>query len=268
MKGIDIYNGNNGVNLAQCKSEGVEFVILRGAFTGWGANRVKQKDACFEKFYAECKRLELPVGCYYYSCADSAARGKEEAEFLYKNCLKGKQFEFPIYIDIEDEHWQQNKKKGVTDAICAFCDYLESLGYVVGVYSNQYWFANNIDIERVKKYSIWLADYRAKKPKPKYAYDIWQTGYQTCAGKKLDADICYKDFEKAIKIAGANGFHKLGDIDGDGKVTAADARLALRAAVGKEKLNAVQKAAADMDFDGQITADDSRTILRKSVGKE
>ncbi len=59
-----------------------------------------------------------------------------------------------------------------------------------------------------------------------------------------------------------------GDIDYDGSVTAADARLALRTAVGSEKLTDAQKLAADTDNDGQITAADARNILRGSVGKE
>ena len=58
-----------------------------------------------------------------------------------------------------------------------------------------------------------------------------------------------------------------GDIDFDGAVTAADARLAMRAAVDKEKLTQAQKLAGDMDGDGQITAADAREILRRSVGK-
>ena len=57
-----------------------------------------------------------------------------------------------------------------------------------------------------------------------------------------------------------------GDIDGDGKVTASDARLALRAAVGLEVLDAEQIEAGDMDDDGKITSSDARDILRKSVG--
>lgn len=59
-----------------------------------------------------------------------------------------------------------------------------------------------------------------------------------------------------------------GDIDMDGKITAADARLALRAAVGSEKLSDAQKILADTDADGRVTAADAREILRKSVGKE
>ncbi len=56
-----------------------------------------------------------------------------------------------------------------------------------------------------------------------------------------------------------------GDVDGDGKVTAADARAALRFSVRLETPTAVQKQAADMDADGLITASDARSILRMAV---
>lgn len=56
-----------------------------------------------------------------------------------------------------------------------------------------------------------------------------------------------------------------GDVNGDGLVSAEDARLALRAAVGLENLNAEQKKAADMNNDGEVTAEDARDILNKAV---
>lgn len=62
--------------------------------------------------------------------------------------------------------------------------------------------------------------------------------------------------------------YESGDVDMDGKVTAEDARLALRAAVGAEKLSEVQKIIADTDSDGKVTSADARDILRKSVGLE
>ncbi len=59
-----------------------------------------------------------------------------------------------------------------------------------------------------------------------------------------------------------------GDIDGDDGVSAADARLVLRASVGLETLSAEQIAAADADRDGTISAADARLVLRASVGLE
>ncbi len=57
-----------------------------------------------------------------------------------------------------------------------------------------------------------------------------------------------------------------GDADGDGAVTAADARLTLRAAVGLETYSGEQSAACDMDGDSAVTAADARLILRLAVG--
>ncbi len=59
-----------------------------------------------------------------------------------------------------------------------------------------------------------------------------------------------------------------GDIDADGVISAADARLALRAAVGLESFDEAKKKTSDADCDGSITASDARMILRASVGLE
>lgn len=54
----------------------------------------------------------------------------------------------------------------------------------------------------------------------------------------------------------------LGDVDGNGRITAADARIALRSAAKLEQLSPGQEAVADADGDGKITATDARLILR------
>lgn len=59
-----------------------------------------------------------------------------------------------------------------------------------------------------------------------------------------------------------------GYIDEDNVISAADARLVLRASVGLEELSARQRKAADIDKDLNISAADARIILRASVGLE
>lgn len=61
-----------------------------------------------------------------------------------------------------------------------------------------------------------------------------------------------------------------GDVNGDGKVTAADARLALRRAVSLETYEpgSVKFLACDVDGNGKVTAADARKILRAAVGLE
>ena len=60
----------------------------------------------------------------------------------------------------------------------------------------------------------------------------------------------------------------MGDLDADGALSAADARLALRAAVGLEELDAEKTKLADADGDGGLSAADARLILRAAVGLE
>lgn len=57
-----------------------------------------------------------------------------------------------------------------------------------------------------------------------------------------------------------------GDLDADGEITASDARLCLRAAVGLETLSGYMAARADFDNKGHLTAGDARTVLRLAVG--
>lgn len=70
-------------------------------------------------------------------------------------------------------------------------------------------------------------------------------------------------FSSSMILASANNF-MLGDVDGNGKITAMDARTALRAAAKIETLSEENAAAADVNFDGKVTAMDARMILRAS----
>lgn len=88
-------------------------------------------------------------------------------------------------------------------------------------------------------------------------YKCW---FDECNGEKTtDSWYKYLGIKKPIKK---------GDVNGDGKVTAADARTVLRASSGLEKLSSDEKKAADVNDDGKVTAADARTILRKSSGLE
>ncbi len=57
-----------------------------------------------------------------------------------------------------------------------------------------------------------------------------------------------------------------GDLDRNGEITSADARLALRASVGLKDDVEITKKRGDTDGDGVITSSDARNILRAAVG--
>ncbi len=74
--------------------------------------------------------------------------------------------------------------------------------------------------------------------------------------------------EVKLQVSQAAQEYTLGDIDENGQITSADARAALRAAVGLDVLTEKQTKAADADKNGTITSNDARAILRCAVGLE
>lgn len=88
----------------------------------------------------------------------------------------------------------------------------------------------------------------------------WEFGQFMTINRYVDPAILVVDSDKD-----KNGQYLLGDVNLDGKVTAADARLALRIAANLEPMPAedsVQFKNADVNNDKKLTAQDARTILR------
>lgn len=204
--GIDISTWQKGFNFDKAKAEGVEFVILRAAYS-------TRKDGQFETFYKQCKEKGLPVGAYHYSMAKTVAAAKKEADFML-SVLAGKQFEYPIYIDIEDKVQMALGKDTLTAIIQTYCDTLEKAGYYVGIYSTYAYLKSYAHIDKLDKYDKWIAQWASKCSCP-ISYGMWQFGGETnklrsnkVAGVTCDQDYAYKDYPAIIKSAGLNGFKK------------------------------------------------------------
>jgi len=77
----------------------------------------------------------------------------------------------------------------------------------------------------------------------------------------------YAPFASAVKLKpNLAGEPNTGDVDNNGYVTAADARLVLRYCAKLESFNSDQLKAADVDRDGYVTPLDARAILRIAAG--
>ena len=207
-RGLDISSYQNGISFNAIKNS-VEFLILRAGFTGWGTGVSYNKDNCFENFYNQAKSRGIPVGAYWYSCANTYQKGVDEANYMYNNCLKGKQFEYPIYIDVEDTHHQVGNKNGVTQAIKGFCETLEAKGYYVGIYASDIsGFQDKMNIGELNAYDKWVARY-GSTPKYVSSYGMWQSsssGRINGYNGNLDTDVAYKDYPSIIKSNGLNGY--------------------------------------------------------------
>ena len=202
MKGIDVSKWQGIIDFAKVKNSGIDFVIINA---GYG-KEISQKDKCFEQNYNEAKRVGLHVGAYWYSYATSVENAVKEA----KTCLeviKGKQFDFPIYFDVEEQN-QFAKGRSFCDSIVkAFCNELEKNGYYVGLYISRSPLQNYISESVAKRYALWIAEYGEKCNYNKQ-YGMWQyscTGCVPGVNGSCDMDIAYVDYPSIIK-KGFNGY--------------------------------------------------------------
>lgn len=203
MKGIDLSYANK-VTDWDAVAKSVDFVILRA---GYG-KEYSQVDSNFEKYYAECKKRNIPVGCYWYCYAKTKAEAEKEAGVFLKT-IKGKQFEMPVYYDVEEYNIFKLGKKAVSEIIFTFCDTIEKAGYFTGFYSNPN-FLHNVINDTVKScFTLWLAHWDTSTPYCNYG--IWQ---KSAKGKisgicgNVDIDVCETDFISQIKALNLNGFLK------------------------------------------------------------
>lgn len=208
--GIDISTWQKGYPYDKAKAEGVKFAILRAGYS-------QTKDNQFETHYANAKRLGWGVGAYWYSYATTVAAAQAEARAFLK-VLAGKQFDYPVYLDMEDASISNNTSKATRDAMVrAFGEIIEAAGYYFGVYTNKYWYNSIISgSELNKKYDWWIAQWSTAEPSG-VNYGLWQFGGETnyirgnkVAGVTTDQNYAVKDYPSIIKAAGLNGYPKSG----------------------------------------------------------
>ena len=216
LKGIDVSYCQNEVDWDTAKASGlVDFAILQA---GYG-RETSQVDTQFERNYAACKRLGIPCGAYWFSYAMSAEEAKREAQ-VFLQTIKGKSFEYPVYMDLELAKQFALGKAACSAIVDAFLNTLEQAGYFAGLYCSTYYLDNYLSDSIKSRYTVWCAQY-ASKCTYQNPYGIWQYNvagneeYDIIGQKSIpgiigecDMDYCYTDYPAIIKAAGLNGFAK------------------------------------------------------------
>lgn len=205
-RGVDLSHHNGNVDFSQL-SKDVDFVILK---IGGSEKRGHKcfKDVAFEEYYRKAKESGLLVGAYFYIGKDfDHTNCLDDAKYLWR-LLQGKQFEYPIFIDVEDP--PAGKRADLTTAVCTFLDFLEDHHYFVGVYASDIsGFKERLMKDYLKPYTWWVARYGHS---PEYATEnlgIWQTssnGIISGVPTKVDTDISFVKYDNIIKKKKLNGF--------------------------------------------------------------
>ena len=214
--GIDVSKYNHPIDWKKVKNAGVKFAILRVGFASTSNRHNLYLDPYFEEFYRGAKEVGMPVGVYFYSRCNSIQTARREAEFIL-NAIKGKQFEYPIWLDVEDiTTLNSTSRSALTRAVVTCLEKIKNAGYYVGIYSGKYILRDQLNDERLKKYDHWIAQYATRSTYTTYKISMWQFGGEVnfLTRKKIpgigndvaDQNYCYKDYPTIIKNAGLNGF--------------------------------------------------------------
>lgn len=159
-------------------------------------------DPYFARNYAECARLGLPVGGYYYTCAVTQRQTEEELAAL-KTALRGKTFQLPLAIDVEAPRLRSLAPAKLSALVAEAAAQLEAWGLYAMVYTYTNFADTALDMAALAAYDLWIADYRGKRPARKHG--MWQ---YTSSGKipgvsgPIDLSHAYKDYAGIIQRKG------------------------------------------------------------------
>ncbi len=200
LHGIDVSKYQQNVDWEAVAADGIDYVIPRIGFRGYGAAGNLAMDPFYESHMEGALAAGMDVGVYFFTQAITVEEAVEEAEFVLAN-LQDYPITMPIYIDIETIDFASGRMDNANltneerTAICdAFCSTIEAAGYRTGIYANKYWLTSLLDAEYLSsKYEIWLAHFTTETD---YSgeYASWQyteTGTVSGISGYVDRDVYY-----------------------------------------------------------------------------
>lgn len=176
-RGIDVSAYQGSIDWNKVKNSGISFVIIRCGFRGYTQGGLIL-DSKYESYIKGATAAGLKVGIYFFSQAKTEAEAVEEAS-LCVSLAKGYKISYPIFIDSEYSNGRHDGRadgltKAQRTAVCrAFCETIKSSGYTPGIYASKSWFYNQLDVNSLNQYKIWMAHY-CSQTDYKYKYDLWQ----------------------------------------------------------------------------------------------
>lgn len=200
--GIDLseWNGTNYTidNFKKIKKDGIDFVILRAGYDK------DYKDGSFENNYQNAKKAGLDVGAYHYIVSQTTYDAIKEAKWMIE-LLDGKQFEYPIVVDIEANGHKYLSVTEFSSIVAVYCDTLKEAGYYPIVYSY-----GSLLNKNQTGYDNWIAQWDSERVTTlQQDYTIWQftsKGQVDGVNGYVDMDICFTDYPSYIKKNHYNGY--------------------------------------------------------------
>lgn len=198
--GIDLSEYQGDIDFEAVKNSGVDYVMLRLGGRYYSDEGLLFVDTQFETYFDEAKKAGLDVGVYFFSQATSVGEAEDEAKFIIRK-LDGKKLDYPIAFDWETIEGDSARTDYVTeteltDMAIAFCNAINEAGYRSMIYSNTTLMYFTYQLERLKDYDFWIADYE-DYPGMHYYFTMWQydtNGEVDGIDHAVDLNICLKKY--------------------------------------------------------------------------
>lgn len=204
QNGLDVSRYQGRIDWQKAAASGRQFVIARALAAGaFGVN----VDPYFLRNVDGAHAAGMRVGVYYYSHALDETQAAKELETLFP-LLEGRKFEYPVFVDIEDEAIAQLGSVRATQILLYALRRLRARRYYAGFYTYTYFAEHYLQMQRLTEYPFFIADYTGQVGY-KGEYAMWQ---YTSEGKvpgvsgNVDLDYAYRDFLPDIKAGGYNNY--------------------------------------------------------------
>ena len=214
--GIDVSYYNGSINWNAVKQDGIQNVMIRVGFRGYGTSGSLNEDVKFRENIEGAINAGLNVGVYFFSQAINQQEAVEEANYVLQK-IQGYNINLPVVMDFEyastgsglggrlyNAHLSVENATGVCEA---FCRTVEQSGYTAMLYANKSMLENNLDANRLSsQFLIWLANYTTSTSY-NGKYDVWQyssrgqvngiSGYVDCNFWYMESDTVYNGIDYA-----------------------------------------------------------------------
>lgn len=204
--GIDVSDVQGEIDWAAVKKAGISFNINK--IVGTNANYQIYVSQYWENNYNACKQNGIKIGGYLYTYAFNEKEAEDELAVLLP-AIRGKQFEYPIFVDVEDRLLYQNcTPTQITATTNYICQRLEEEGFYPGIYVSPNFLKNYMVESELGPYDIWIADWdgdvdwNGEYTMHQYTSD----GNINGISGRVDMDHSFVDYETKIKATGLNGW--------------------------------------------------------------
>lgn len=197
--GIDVSEYQTLVDWQQVKDAGIEFVMIRVGYRGYGEEGRLVEDAMYRSHMEGALNAGLDVGVYFFSQAIDEQETLEEASFVLER-IEDYKITYPVVFDTEEIKTEGARTQGLssgqyTENCITFCDAIEEKGYASMIYANMKWMAYTLELEKLTDYAIWYADYEPL-PQCPYEFRMWQyteTGQVPGVEGNVDLDLFFEE---------------------------------------------------------------------------